>query len=67
MASMGLNIDEQKAVDRFRKSVAEPSMTQLAILVAACAVAGVVADLVVVFGVLVAGLMVGGWGDPERD
>ncbi|MAC59811.1 MAG: co-chaperone YbbN [Novosphingobium sp.] len=29
---MGLNIDEQKAVDRFRKSVAEPSMTQLVIL-----------------------------------
>lgn len=29
---MGLNLDEQKAVDRFRKSVAEPSMTQLVIL-----------------------------------
>ena len=29
---MGLNIEEQKAVDRFRKSVAEPSMTQLVIL-----------------------------------
>ncbi len=32
MASLGLNIDEQKAVDRFRKQVAEPSMTQLVIL-----------------------------------
>ncbi|MYL97488.1 tetratricopeptide repeat protein [Novosphingobium sp. FGD1] len=32
MASMGLNLDEQKAVDRFRKAVAEPSMTQLVIL-----------------------------------
>ncbi len=32
MASMGLNIDEQKAVDRFRKAVAEPSMTKLVIL-----------------------------------
>jgi len=29
---MGLNIDEQKAVDRFRKNVVEPSMTQLVIL-----------------------------------
>ena len=29
---MGLNIDEQKAVDRFRKAVAEPSMTKLVIL-----------------------------------
>lgn len=29
---MGLNIDEQKAVDRFRKQVAEPSMTNLVIL-----------------------------------
>ena len=29
---MGLNIDEQKAVDRFRKNVAEPSMTNLVIL-----------------------------------
>ena len=29
---MGLNLDEQKAVDRFRKTVAEPSMTQLVIL-----------------------------------
>ena len=32
MASLGLNIDEQKAVDRFRKTVAEPSMTKLVIL-----------------------------------
>ena len=32
MASLGLNLDEQKAVDRFRKTVAEPSMTQLVIL-----------------------------------
>ncbi len=32
MASMGLNLDEQKAVDRFRKSVVEPSMTKLVIL-----------------------------------
>ncbi|EIZ78980.1 putative thioredoxin [Novosphingobium sp. Rr 2-17] len=29
---MGLNLDEQKAVDRFRKAVAEPSMTQLVVL-----------------------------------
>ncbi|MBH0114870.1 tetratricopeptide repeat protein [Novosphingobium sp. YJ-S2-02] len=29
---MGLNIDEQKAVDRFRQSVVEPSMTKLVIL-----------------------------------
>ncbi|WP_088306793.1 tetratricopeptide repeat protein [Novosphingobium sp. B 225] len=29
---MGLNIDEQKAVDRFRKTVVEPSMTGLVIL-----------------------------------
>lgn len=29
---MGLNLDEQKAVDRFRKTVAEPSMTKLVIL-----------------------------------
>ena len=29
---MGLNIDEQKAVERFRKAVAEPSMTSLVIL-----------------------------------
>ena len=32
MASLGLNIEEQKAVDRFRKNVVEPSMTQLVIL-----------------------------------
>ncbi|MEE4204990.1 MAG: tetratricopeptide repeat protein [Erythrobacter sp.] len=29
---MGLNLDEQKAVDRFRKSVVEPSQTKLVIL-----------------------------------
>jgi putative thioredoxin len=29
---MGLNIDEQKAVDRFRQQVAEPSMTSLVVL-----------------------------------
>ena len=32
MASMGLNIEEQKAVERFRKNVAEPSMTSLVVL-----------------------------------
>lgn len=32
MASLGLNIDEQKAVDRFRTTVVEPSMTNLVIL-----------------------------------
>ena len=32
MASMGLNIDEQKAVDRFKTDVVEPSMTKLVIL-----------------------------------
>ncbi len=32
MASMGLNLDEQKAVDRFRKDVVEPSMSKLVIL-----------------------------------
>ncbi len=32
MASLGLNIDEQKAVDRFRTNVAEPSATKLVIL-----------------------------------
>ncbi len=32
MASMGLNIDEQKAVERFRQQVAEPSMTNLVVL-----------------------------------
>jgi putative thioredoxin len=29
---MGLNLDEQKAVDRFRKEVVEPSMTSLVVL-----------------------------------
>lgn len=29
---MGLNLDEQKAVDRFRKDVVEPSMTSLVVL-----------------------------------
>ncbi len=29
---MGLSLDEQKAVDRFRQNVAEPSMTQLVVL-----------------------------------
>jgi putative thioredoxin len=32
LASLGLSIDEQKAVDRFRKAVVEPSMTSLVIL-----------------------------------
>ncbi len=32
MASMGLNIDEQKAVERFKTEVVDPSMTQLVIL-----------------------------------
>ncbi len=32
MASLGLSLEEQKAVDRFRKDVAEPSMTSLVIL-----------------------------------
>ncbi len=32
LASLGLNLDEQKAVDRFRKDVVEPSMTSLVIL-----------------------------------
>ena len=32
MASAGLSIDEQKAVDQFRKEVAEPSMTSLVVL-----------------------------------
>lgn len=32
MASLGLNLDEQKAVDRFRQDVVEPSMTKLVIL-----------------------------------
>jgi len=32
VASLGLNLEEQKAVDRFRKAVVEPSMTKLVIL-----------------------------------
>ena len=32
MATTGLNIDEQKAIDRFRQQVVEPSMTKLVIL-----------------------------------
>ena len=32
MATLGLNLDEQKAIDRFRKDVVEPSMTSLVIL-----------------------------------
>jgi putative thioredoxin len=32
VASLGLNLDEQKAVDRFRKAVVEPSMTKLVVL-----------------------------------
>ena len=32
MASNGLNLDEQKAVDRFKTDVVEPSMTKLVIL-----------------------------------
>lgn len=32
MASMGLNIEEQKAVERFRKDVVDPSQTKLVIL-----------------------------------
>lgn len=32
VASLGLNLDEQKAVDRFRADVVEPSMTSLVIL-----------------------------------
>lgn len=32
VASLGLNLEEQKAVDRFRKEVVEPSMTALVIL-----------------------------------
>jgi putative thioredoxin len=32
LASLGLNLDEQKAVDRFRANVVEPSMTHLVIL-----------------------------------
>jgi putative thioredoxin len=32
LATLGLNLDEQKAVDRFRKAVVEPSMTKLVVL-----------------------------------
>lgn len=32
MASMGLSIDEQKAVERFRKEVVDPSQTKLVVL-----------------------------------
>jgi len=32
LASLGLNLEEQKAVERFRKEVVEPSMTRLVIL-----------------------------------
>ena len=32
LATLGLNLDEQKAVDRFRDAVVEPSMTSLVIL-----------------------------------
>ena len=32
MATLGLNLDEQQAVDRFRKDVVDPSMTSLVIL-----------------------------------
>lgn len=32
MASMGLNLDEQKAVDRFRQQVVEPSQTKLMVV-----------------------------------
>ena len=32
MGSLGLNLEEQKAVDRFRMAVAEPSMTALVVL-----------------------------------
>jgi putative thioredoxin len=32
LASIGLNLDEQKAIDRFRKNVVEPSMHSLVIL-----------------------------------
>ena len=32
VASLGLNLDEQKAVDRFRKNVVDPSMSSLVIL-----------------------------------
>ena len=32
MASMGLSIDEQKAIERFRKNVVDPSQTKLVVL-----------------------------------
>lgn len=32
MASAGLTVDEQKAIDKFRKDIVEPSMTRLVIL-----------------------------------
>ena len=32
MASAGLTVDEQKAVEKFRKDIVEPSMTQLVVL-----------------------------------
>jgi len=32
LASLGLNLDEQKAVERFRKTIVEPSMTKLVVL-----------------------------------
>jgi putative thioredoxin len=32
VASMGLNLEEQKAVDRFRREIVEPSMTSLVVL-----------------------------------
>jgi len=32
VASMGLNLDEQKAVDAFRKNIVEPSMTSLVVI-----------------------------------
>jgi len=32
LASMGLNIDEQKAIERFRKEVVDPSQTKLVVL-----------------------------------
>ncbi|MDE2302717.1 MAG: tetratricopeptide repeat protein [Sphingomonadales bacterium] len=32
LATLGLNLDEQKAVDRFRKQVVEPSMTSLVVV-----------------------------------
>jgi putative thioredoxin len=32
VASIGLNLDEQKAIDRFRQDIVEPSMTNLVVL-----------------------------------